>query len=372
MELFEFEGKMLFARAGIPVPKGRFITNAGEAPEGLPVMLKAQVLTGGRGKAGGVRKCATAEEYRRNADEILGMDIKGHAVRALLEEEVVDMSREVYLALTMQGVSRPTLIASACGGMDIEQTAAERPDEIIRMEINPFTGIQPHQLGYLKKRLDMLAVDNFDEVLTKLVGMFFDLDALLVEVNPMGVVDGRLVAMDAKVVLDDQANYRHSELFTMLEAEHLKAGHEPKKGDGTTITFIPLEGETALISDGAGTGMLALDMICQEGGSVASFCELGGTTPAETMYKAMEYSLKGRSPKSVLIVLIGGFNRMDDMANGITSYLRDNPVDVPIFTRMCGTMEEEGYAIMKRAGLFAQKDLADTVRRAVDAARGGN
>jgi succinyl-CoA synthetase beta subunit len=371
MNLYEYEGKRLLSRFGIPVPCSEMIYTADvEAPLPFPFVLKAQVLTGGRGKAGGIRVCTDEEAFKKNAADILSMTIKGHQVRGLLCEQKVKVERELYLSITLQGVDKPTLIMSAQGGMEIEEVAKSDPDKIIRMEIDPFIGLKDYQLRAMSRLLKYPDEQDLSTLIKKVQQAFLETKALLVEINPLGVVDGKLIALDSKFVLDDHGGRAIREMVEMIEQERtklIKVKEEEK--EMTTITFVSLEGgEIGLISDGAGTGMLALDLITDEGGRVASFCELGGTTPAEVMYRAMQLTLgRGLPVKSILIVLIGGFNRMDDMANGITGYLRENDVSIPIFTRMCGTMEEEGTRIMAEAGLATYHSLMDTVRDCVQA-----
>jgi succinyl-CoA synthetase beta subunit len=371
MNLYEYEGKRLLSRFGIPVPCSEMIYAADvEAPLPFPFVLKAQVLTGGRGKAGGIRVCTDEEAFKKNAADILNMTIKGHQVRGLLCEQKVKVERELYLSITLQGVDKPTLIMSAQGGMEIEEVAKSDPDKIIRMEIDPFIGLKDYQLRAMSRLLKYPDEQDLSTLIKKVQQAFLETKALLVEINPLGVVDGKLIALDSKFVLDDHGGRAIREMVEMIEQERtklIKVKEEEK--EMTTITFVSLEGgEIGLISDGAGTGMLALDLITDEGGRVASFCELGGTTPAEVMYRAMQLTLgRGLPVKSILIVLIGGFNRMDDMANGITGYLRDNDVSTPIFTRMCGTMEEEGTRIMAEAGLATYHSLMDTVHDCVQA-----
>jgi len=370
MDLFEYEGKQLFRRFDIPVPDSELIADIEKKPQlEFPYVLKAQTMTGGRGKAGGIQPCTCSGDFDRHAPRIMGMKIKGYPVYALLAEKMVKPDRELYLSITLQGVRNPTLIASAMGGMEIENVAAEHPEEILRMEIDPFIGLKDYQLRDLAKKLALRNDSSFREFILHVQKLFFDCNAQLVEINPLGVFDGRLMAMDAKVALDNHAQASHTELFKSLEAEREAIGFRTPKGDGTTITYVPLDGEIGLISDGAGTGMLTLDLLNRAGGTVASFCELGGTTNADVMYKAMEYTLQ-KKVKSVLVVLIGGFNRMDDMANGMTNYLAEHPSKVPLVTRMCGTMEEEGLRIMESAALVTCRDLMEAVQKAVNAAKG--
>lgn len=373
MNLFEYEGKKLFKAYDIPVPKGVLIVDSSASePMKFPFVLKAQVLTGGRGKAGGVKICTNNAEYIENIKNIMGMTIKGHPVHAVLAEEAIKYEAELYLSITLQsGRPAPLLIASRQGGVNIEEAANNSPDEIFKIEIDPFIGIKSYQIDQLSEKLE-LERNELAQIIQKLYKLFKEQDALLVEINPLGVVNGKLVAMDSKVILDDEAEKRHACLFNELKGERKKLREyiEPCS-DGTTITFVPLCGEVGLISDGAGTGMLALDLVIDEGGTVASFCELGGTTNAEVMYRAMELTLQpGNTVKSILIVLIGGFNKMDDMANGITKYMREHNINLPIFCRMCGTMEEEGIRIMEEAGLKTYRDLTEAVELSVQVIRG--
>ena len=373
MDYFEFEGKELLQRYGIPTPSGSLlVSDRDPAPLPLPFVLKAQVLTGGRGKAGGIRICRNEEEYRQLAKEILSMEIRGHRVHGLLAEELVRADREYYLSLTLQGVGVPTLIVSRMGGMDIEQVSREHPEEILRMEVDPFIGLKEYQKRQISECLADADMADLDRLLGRLQAAFFENGALLIEMNPLGLVDGRLIAMDAKVVLDD-----HDPASEMLRTER-EAGRTalyryiaPEK-EKTTITFVPLDGDVAMISDGAGTGMLTLDLLTDAGLRVASFCELGGMTSCEVMYRAMELSLKGKTGiKALIVILIGGFNRMDNMARGITAYCREHNVRIPVFCRMCGTMQEEGIQIMRENGLETYDLLSETVAETAKAVKEG-
>lgn len=367
MKLFEYEGKNLLSTYGIPVPTSVLISDWEEAPIPYPFVLKAQTLSGGRGKAGGVRVCHTHTEFETAAREIMALKIKGNAVHGLLAEQAVSIQRELYLAITLQGTQKPRLIACASGGMEIEELAKSRPDQIFSEELDPFLGASDDQIHRLMAFLNLEEKTGLKELLKKMQACFFETDALLLEINPLGLVDGKLIALDAKVELDSNAAFRHTYLFSRIEADrNTLKNYQPEVDDGTTITFVPLDGDVALISDGAGTGMLTLDMLYDRGANVASFCELGGTTSANTMYKAMEYTLgSGIKLKSLLIVLIGGFNRMDDMANGIVAYQKDHGLDIPLFVRMVGNMEEEGKRIMAGAGLTTYNVLADAADDAV-------
>lgn len=372
MNLFEFEGKKLLEGFGVPYLRSALVYSPSDpAPLPFPFVLKAQVMAGGRGKAGGVKVCRTQADYDKYVRDIFGLTIKGQTVPALMAAEMGAVEREWYLSITLQGVSRPVLMASPAGGMDIEEVARTRPEKLLRMEIEPFVGLKNYQLRRLS---DHMGAENPSELWAlaeNLYRAFQGLDAELVELNPLATVGGKLIALDAKVVLDDHASRRQSAVFADIAAGRalMPSYVEPEK-EKTTITFVPLEGNVALISDGAGTGMLTLDLVGDNGGRVASFCELGGVTNAEVMHRAMDLSLSADcGAKSVLIVLIGGFNRMDHMAEGIVRYLSEHKLDIPVFTRMCGTLEAEGKAMMAAAGYETMDDLAETVRRAVRAAK---
>lgn len=369
MNLYEFEGKHMFSKFGIPVPHSEMIYSKDSTPPlNYPFVLKAQVMTGGRGKAGGIRVCNNKEEYMKNSADILDMTIKGHSVHGLLCEEKVKAEHELYLSITLQGVDKPTLIISEAGGMEIEEVAKNNPEKIIKVEIDPFTGLKNYQINYIVKQLNYKDKQDLKNIIKKVETAFFESKALLVEINPLGSVNGKLVAMDSKFVLDDHGNSMHDEIELILESRKHLVNLIEIEEEKTTITFVPLESQgVGLISDGAGTGMLTLDLIVDEGCDVASFCELGGTTPAEVMYRAMKLTFDSGIPlKAVLIVLIGGFNRMDDMAKGITEYLKNNNTNIPIYTRMCGTMEDEGKRIMSEAGLKTYYDLTETVKEFVN------
>ena len=366
MNLFEFEGKALLRKHGIPLPESVLVCSEGDAVAmPFPFVLKAQVMTGGRGKAGGVRVCKDEGEYRKNLREILNMTIKGFSVHGLLAEEMMKPDEEYYLSITQQGVKRPTLIFSRMGGMDIESVAAEHPEEIVRIEIDPFTRLKDYQISYLSSKMNVEKVQA-RSFLLKLQEAYFEEHAVLTEINPLGVTGGRLTALDCKFVIDDHAKAA-SAVRDAIEAQRgmLHKYTAPEK-EMTTVTYVPLKGDVAMISDGAGTGMLTLDLLTDLGADVACFTELGGMTSEEVMYRAMQLTLDGHNEiKGLLIVLIGGFNRMDNMARGIIRYLSEHEVNIPIYTRMCGTMEEEGLRLMAEAGLKTYYDLTDAATQLV-------
>lgn len=373
MDLFEYEGKCMMNKFGIPIPTGSLITSENEKPPmAVSCILKAQVMTGGRGKAGGVKVCNTMEEYMQHAHSILNMSIKGHPVCGLLAEEIIKADRELYLSITLQGVKVPTLIASKVGGMDIEKIAKEEPEKIIKIEIDPFTGLKDYQIRYLADKLEIADVTEAAEFVKKVEKAFFESGAKLVEINPLGLVDGRLIAMDSKFVLDDYGTFMKSTGQELLEKRKNLYHYIVPEKEKTTVTFVPLAGDVGLISDGAGTGMLTLDLLVDEGIEVSSFGELGGMTSPEVMYRALELTFQNNPDvKALIIVLIGGFNRMDNMAVGITSYMKEHHINIPVFCRMCGTKQEEGIRIMEEYGLKTYDILTETVKALVSCKKEG-
>lgn len=374
MKLYEFQGKTLFREAGIPVPRGAVVTASDRSGLFAPSAVKAQVLSGGRGKAGGVLLVSTQAEAEKAAGSILSMELKGEPVRALLVEEKMNIRAEYYLAVTFDGeTGTPLFMASASGGMDIESVAEHTPEKILKLPVDPLWGLTDYKL---RAMADFLGYENkkeFASFARKVWTLFREKNAVLVEINPLVVTDSGLVALDSKIEIDDDARPRLKDLFEKNLAEQAALTGVEGEADHGTITYVPLEGNVGLISDGAGTGMLTLDLIRDLGGEAADFCEMGGLTSPEVMYSAMDQVFSDKKDiKSLLVVLIGGFNRMDEMAEGITAYLREHKVSIPLVVRLCGTMEEEGKAIMKEAGLPVYDDLRTAVADAVRFAAGGN
>ncbi|MDL2319030.1 acetate--CoA ligase family protein [Eubacteriales bacterium OttesenSCG-928-A19] len=370
MKLMEFQGKEIFRACGLRVPEGRLLREGDETSDlRVPVLLKAQVMTGGRGKAGGIRMVEDPAMLRPELDRLFSMTIKEEAVAAVLAvEEAVEIRRELYLSITFQGgKGDPVLIASGAGGVEIENIAKADPAKIVKLPLDPMVGVTAYQARYLAKRIDYPDVQGLLDVMRGLYRAFTEYDASLVEINPLAVTDTGLVALDSKVVLDDKAAFRHRALFERLTAEQ---GDVAEKHREDTITFVGMEGNVALISDGAGTGMLSLDLVHDAGARVNSFCELGGVTNADVMYTAIQETLAYPGAKSLLVVLIGGFNRMDHMAEGIRRYLAEHVVELPIVVRMCGTKEDEGKRMLADAGIATVDDLNAAVAEAVRLGKG--
>jgi len=373
MKLYEFQGKRIFKEYGIPVPRSSLITKGGEASEVKPpAVLKAQVLIGGRGKAGGVKMWNDESQLGSLCRELLSLSIRGEAVRAVLVEERAEIVQELYMSITLKGsTATPILMVSACGGMDIEKVARETPEKIVTTTLNPLVGPSDYQVRYIAKRIGHGNARELSKFVNALWAAFKGTDATLVEINPLAVTKNGLVALDSKVVLDNKAAYRHKELFARLDDEQKALAGEAAEGYAEqTITYVPLEGTVGLVSDGAGTGMLTLDLIKDAGGSAANFCEMGGFTSPQVIYDALTQVLKHPSVKSLLVVLIGGFNRMDEMAEGILKYREDHGLPVPAVIRMCGTLEDVGKEMMEKGGIPTHDGLLEAVKMAVALAEG--
>jgi succinyl-CoA synthetase beta subunit len=376
MRLLEFQAKQLFTEYGIPVPKGTLITLPADAAKViLPAVLKAQVAAGGRGKAGGIRAVDTVEEAVAGVANLLQMSIKGYPICALLAEEKMPITNEYYVSVLYdKKTNSPMIMASAAGGVDIEQVARETPEKIIRRNIGSLIGLQKYTSRYIAKKLGIGDVEGFIAIVERLYAILLECDATLVEINPLVATPNGLVALDAKLLLDDRSEFRHTELFSKIRKEQkdldrgLKSEAE-RLANEREITYVPLDGNIAMIADGAGTGMLTLDLIQDEGGCAANFCEMGGLANAKITNESIEVVLANPKAKVLLITLIGGLTRMDEIADGIAQYVRANGKAIPMVVRMCGTQEELGKATLKEIGIEPFDDMAKAVKAAVAIAR---
>ena len=376
MRLLEFQAKRLLAEKGISVPKGVLITSPEDLEKvSFPTVLKAQVPVGGRGKAGAIKRVEQAQEALPVLDEMLASTVKGYPVQALMAEEPVEVCTELYVAyLIDKQVNIPLLMASSAGGIDIEEVARRTPELIIKKYIDPAVGVQDYAIRSLAKTLEIKDVRAFAELILKICTIFQEKDATMIEINPLALTPNGQVALDSKILLDDKAAYRHQELFDELEAEQKQLDRRTKSraeelSEKRQINYVPLGGNIGMIADGAGTGMLTLDMIHDAGGKPANFCEMGGMANAETMQRTMEVVLTDDHVKVLIIGLIGGLTRMDEMADGIVQYLKDNDRSVPIVIRMCGTKSEVGIPMLREEGVDTYEDLAAAVQTAVEQAR---
>ncbi|MDR7434773.1 MAG: ADP-forming succinate--CoA ligase subunit beta [Armatimonadota bacterium] len=362
MKLFEYQAKEIFARYGIPVPPGTVITQPGEVEHlalRYPLVLKAQVLVGGRGKAGGIKIARNPQEAREHAEAILGMTIKGEQVRALLAAEAVDIEKEYYLAFTIdRSARRVVAVASEAGGVDIEEVARETPEKIIKVPVDPFLGFQPFQARILGRRLGLTGrtLTEFAQIAYNLYRLLREEDAELAEINPLALTDGHLVAIDAKLILDDNASYRHPDRPAdqeMTELERMAKEHD--------LSYVELDGDIAIIGNGAGLVMATLDMVAHFGGRPANFLDVGGGASTEAMKQALAIATRKPGIRVLFVNIFGGITRCDDIARGIV----ENRPSVPMVVRLTGTNEEEGRAILEAQGIRAFTDPVEAAQEAV-------
>jgi succinyl-CoA synthetase beta subunit len=379
MDLFEYQGKQYFARFGIPVSPGGVAETVDEAVTqaesvGYPVVVKAQVQVGGRGKAGGIKLANSAEEVRTHAQNILGMDIRGHVVQRLWIERASEIKREYYASFTLDRGARKHLgMVSARGGVDIEQVAAEDPDAIARCHIDPTVGLTQADAQSLveQARLDPEAKGGAVDILQKLYRCFVDGDADLVEINPLILTpDGKVHALDAKVSLDNNAEFRHPEWQEYKDTEVLDERERLARSKG--LQYIGLSGTVGIIANGAGLAMSTLDVVNQVGGSAANFLDIGGGANAEVMANALEVINTDPNVRSILINIFGGITRGEEVANGIVEALGRVQIKSPIVIRIDGTNADEGRRILKAHEshrLISQPTMLDAARKAVELAK---
>ena len=378
MDLFEYQGKQYFARFGIPVSPGGVADTVDEAVTqadrvGYPVVVKAQVQVGGRGKAGGIKLANNADEVRTHAANILGMDIKGHTVKRLWIERASDIAHEYYASFTLDRGARKHLgMVSAKGGIDIEQVAAEDPQAIARLHIDPVNGLSEAQARQLVSdaRLDAQAQGGAVDILKKLYRCFVEGDADLVEINPLVLTpDGRVHALDAKVSLDNNADFRHPEWQEYRATEVLDERERLARSKG--LQYIGLSGSVGIIANGAGLAMSTLDVVNQAGGSPANFLDVGGGADATVMANALEVINTDPNVRSIPINIFGGITRGEEVANGIVQALQRVHIKSPIVIRIDGTNADQGRQILKAHEsdrLMSRPTMLEAARKAVELA----
>ncbi len=353
MNLHEYQAKDILAKYGIPVPPGKIAFTADEAKQiasefGDTVVIKAQVHTGGRGKAGGVKLAQTPEEAREKAAQILGLNIKGFITKKVLVAKAVSIAKEYYAGLILDRVTqRVVLMLSKEGGVDIEEVAAARPEALIKYPIDPFTGLRPFQARELVKQAGMEGnLNKLADVLVKLYQAYVGIDASTAEINPLVITDtGEVVAADAKIVLDDNALYRHPELTPLreFEAEHPLEVEASNYG----FSYVKLDGNVGVIGNGAGLVMYTLDLVQRAGGRAANFLDIGGGAKAEVVYNALKVVLKDPDVKGVFINIFGGITRADEVAKGVIRAIEEGILTKPVAMRVAGTAEEEAKALLQ-------------------------
>jgi succinyl-CoA synthetase beta subunit len=380
MDLYEYQGKQLFARFGIPVSDGRLAASAEEARTaaeelGGHVVVKAQVLTGGRGKAGGIKLADSPEDAAQKAEEILGMDIRGHVVRQVWIEKASEIAKEYYLSVTFdRGEKKPLFMLTTEGGVDIEEVAERSPEALARLHVDPLVGFQPFQARWLCFTAGVNHPDEQKQVIA-LVGRLYDAfvgaDAMLCEINPLIVTpDGEVKALDSKFTVDDNALFRHPDIAEMrdLDAGDPQERLAREKG----VTYVKLDGEIGILGNGAGLVMSTLDVIAQVGGRPANFCDLGGGGDAEGVVDALEVITSDAQVEAILFNIFGGITRCDEVARGILEALDRMSIELPIVVRLDGTNAEEGRAMLAEAAppnLYVEETMLSAAERVVELAR---
>jgi succinyl-CoA synthetase beta subunit len=363
MKLYEYLGKELFKEYGIPVPRGKVVTNATEAAEVVSdlgeAVIKSQVLSGKRGKAGGIAFASSPEEAKKEAERILKMRLNDLTVKKLLVEEKLKIEQELYLALTVDGSARrPVVLVSLDGGMDVEEVAEER---MIKWPVDISIGLQDYMVREICRRLGISASlqKEFVVFLPKLYRLFRALDAELAEINPLAVTPQGLVAADAKVTIDDDALYRHPSLPKIKEKTALEL-----RAEELDLAYVELEGDIAIMANGAGITMATLDIVQHYGGAPANFLDFGGGADVERTSQALELLL-GTNPKALLINIFGGITRCDVVAEAFVQVKESRGIDLPVSFRLVGTNEAEGRKILEKVGIKAFNTMDEAVRHAV-------
>ena len=376
MNLYEYQAKRLFAEHGVPIPDGDVAASPDEARAlarelGGEVVVKAQVLTGGRGKAGGVKLADDPDEAEELAGQILGMDIKGHTVhKVLVDEQAPGIEQEIYLAVLIDRDKRqPMIMASAAGGVDIEQVAAESPEKIFRVHVDPAVGLRGYQSTYLAAGMN-LPRDlwrDFHKIVSGLYETFIANDASLTEINPLVITgENTLLAVDGKMSIDDNGLYRHPRLAEMRPTEEEPLAEREARAAG--LSYIKLDGEIGCMVNGAGLAMTTMDIIKLYGGEPANFLDIGGAATPESVTAALRIILSDPNVKAVLINIFGGIVRGDEVARGIVQALEQVETDVPMVVRLQGTNAEEGLQILEAVDMITAKTLTDAAQKAVAAA----
>ncbi|HWQ05253.1 MAG TPA: ADP-forming succinate--CoA ligase subunit beta [Longilinea sp.] len=378
MKLHEYQSKSVFAKYGVPIPKGRVAGIASEAKQiaeelGGRVVVKSQVLVGGRGKAGGIRLAKSPQEAEELATHILGMEIKGMKVRKVLIDEAVAIGKEIYLGITNDRSQHcPVMMASAEGGVEIEEVAKKDPDKIYKVAIDPLLGLRDYQSRDLAVSMDLPKEHwkMFIAIANGLWRAYQENDATLAEINPLVITaDNRLLALDGKMIIDDNALYRHMDLTEMRDQDEEAPTEVEARKYG--LSFIKLDGEIGCMVNGAGLAMATMDIIKLFGGSPANFLDIGGGAGSEKVAAALRIILSDPNVKAVLINIFGGITRGDEVARGILGAIKEVKPKTPMIVRLVGTNAEEGRRLLANANLITAETLVDAAKKAIAISKGG-
>ncbi len=377
MKIHEYQAKDVLRRYGIPVQPGEIATTPEEAEAiarkfGVPVVIKAQVYVGGRGKAGGIQFGDTPQQARDAAARVLGMDIKGLTVQKVLVVPKLEIAEEYYIGIITDRASQaPVVMVSAAGGVDIEEVAVTAPEKIVRQPIDMRWGLLPGEARTLLARAGMphSIVAKGGAILTALAKAFIESDATLAEINPLALTaDGQVIAADAKILIDDNALPRQPEIASWAEPEEANPLEFEAKAAG--LTYVKLDGNVGIIGNGAGLVMTTLDMVARAGGKPANFLDIGGGAKAEIMKTALLFVAKDPQVKGILVNIFGGITRGEEVAKGIIMAQAELPAGMPIVARLSGTGEVEGRALLANAGLMWGTDMRDASQKIVAAIQG--
>ena len=380
MKIHEYQAREIFKKYGIPVSNGDVADTPEQAYDiakkiGKRVVVKAQVLVGGRGKAGGVKLADTPEDAKEKASEILGMEIKGLKVEKVFVAEAVNIAHEAYLGVVIdRRTKRPVVMVSPAGGVEIEEVAKETPEKIFKKVVDPAYGLLPHQARELTFNLydDKKKVFKAADILMRLYRLFMETDASLAEINPFVVTDsGDLIAIDSKINFDDNAIFRHPDYEGMKDLTPDEKVEEEAKKKG--LSFIKLEGNIGCVVNGAGLAMATMDVIKHFGGEPANFLDVGGSSNPEKVKAAMDIILRDKNVKSIWFNIFGGITRCDDIATGLVEALKGSDVDIPIIVRLTGTNEDKGREILRDSGikLHLVETMSEGAKMAIQLAGGG-
>jgi succinyl-CoA synthetase beta subunit len=379
VDLYEYQGKELFRRFGIPVSDGRLALSPEEARQaarelGGPVVVKAQVHIGGRGKAGGIKLAATPSEAEARAAEILGLDIRGHVVHRLWIERASDIAKEYYLSLTFdRGEKKPLFMLTAEGGIDIEEVAARSPEQLARLHVDPLVGFHPYQARWLCFTAGLREPAEQKQVIAiigRLYDVFVSCEAMLCEINPLIVTPGGEVrALDAKVTIDDNALYRHDDLAAYRDLASGDPQEQRAREKG--LAYVKLDGDIGILGNGAGLVMSTLDVVAQAGGRPANFCDIGGGAQADVVVGALEI-ITTDPVKAILFNVFGGITRGGEVARGLLEALERMRIEAPVVVRIDGTEAEEGRRLLSEtalANVHVEATMLSAARRVVELAK---
>jgi succinyl-CoA synthetase beta subunit len=381
LDLYEHQGKELLRDSGLKTLEGRVASTPAEVKEaaaslGGTVAIKAQVMTGGRGKAGGIKVVKSPEEAEEAAREILGMEIRGHTVERVLVEAGAPIESEMYLSIMVdRSRKQPLILFSTEGGVDIEEVATRNPQAIVRVHVDPLLGLMPFHVRRVTfaSGLEGEEAEAFVRALSDLYRAFTQSDASLVEINPLVLTsEGDVLALDAKVTIDDSALFRHEELAGLRETAAQDPGE--RRAQEVGLQYVRLDGDVGILGNGAGLVMSTLDVVANAGGSPANFCDVGGGADAERISEALDIVTSNENVSSVLFNIFGGITRGDEVARGLLSALERTPTEVPIVVRLDGTNAAEGREILSQntpQNVYTETTMLEAARRAVELAGNG-